>query len=57
MMEATRTCETSVNFYQITWRNTPEDSHLHGSQTSDSIKGTQFLYFLSLLFSEGLCSK
>jgi hypothetical protein len=21
--------ETSVNFYQTTWRNNPEDSHLH----------------------------
>jgi hypothetical protein len=28
MMEAASTSETSVNFYQITWRNNPEDSHL-----------------------------
>jgi hypothetical protein len=29
MMEAANTSETSVNFYQTTWRYNPEDSHLH----------------------------
>jgi hypothetical protein len=29
MMEAARTFETLVNFYQNTWGNNPEDSHLH----------------------------
>jgi hypothetical protein len=29
MMEAASTSETSVNFYQTTQRNNPEDSHLH----------------------------
>jgi hypothetical protein len=29
MMEAARTSETLVNFYQITRRYNPEDSHLH----------------------------
>jgi hypothetical protein len=29
MMEAASTCEMSVNFYQTTWCNIPEDSHLH----------------------------
>jgi hypothetical protein len=29
MMEAARTSETLVNFYQTTWRYNPEDSHLH----------------------------
>jgi hypothetical protein len=29
MMEAVGTSETSVNFYQTTRRNIPEDSHLH----------------------------
>jgi hypothetical protein len=29
MMEAASTSETLVNFYQTTWRNIPEDSHLH----------------------------
>jgi hypothetical protein len=28
MMEAVRSSETLVNFYQIAWRNNPEDSHL-----------------------------
>jgi hypothetical protein len=28
-MEAARATETSVNFYQTTRRNNPEDSHLH----------------------------
>jgi hypothetical protein len=27
MMEAASTSETSVNFYQTTWHNIPEDSH------------------------------
>jgi hypothetical protein len=29
MMEAASTSETSVNLYQTTRRNIPEDSHLH----------------------------
>jgi hypothetical protein len=29
MMEAARTPETLVNFYQTTQRYNPEDSHLH----------------------------
>jgi hypothetical protein len=28
MMEAARTSETLVNFYQTTWHYNPEDSHL-----------------------------
>jgi hypothetical protein len=28
MMEAARTSEALVNFYQTTWRYNPEDSHL-----------------------------
>jgi hypothetical protein len=31
MMEAASTSETLANFYQITWHNNPEDSHLHSS--------------------------
>jgi hypothetical protein len=27
-MEAASTTETSVNLYQTTWRNIPEDGHL-----------------------------
>jgi hypothetical protein len=29
LMEAASTSETSVNFYETTRRNIPEDSHLH----------------------------
>jgi hypothetical protein len=29
MIEAARTSETLVNFYQTTWCYNPEDSHLH----------------------------
>jgi hypothetical protein len=29
MMEAASTSETSVNFYQTTWRNNPDESRLH----------------------------
>jgi hypothetical protein len=32
MIEAASTSETSVNFYQTTPRNNPEDSHLHNSK-------------------------
>jgi hypothetical protein len=32
MMEAASTSETSINFYQTTRRNIPEDSHLQTSQ-------------------------
>jgi hypothetical protein len=40
MMETVSSSETLVNFYQTTWCNIPEDSHLHciskkiGTQTS-----------------------
>jgi hypothetical protein len=29
MIEATSTSEMSVDFYQTTWSNNPEESHLH----------------------------
>jgi hypothetical protein len=29
MMEAASISQTSVNFYQTTWRSNPEDSYLH----------------------------
>jgi hypothetical protein len=35
MMEAVSTSETSVNFYQTTRRNIPEDSHLRKSGRLD----------------------
>jgi hypothetical protein len=36
LMEAASTCETSVNFYQTTPRNNPEDSHLKVIVTEQS---------------------
>jgi hypothetical protein len=56
MMEAARTSETLVNFYQTTRRYNPEDSHLrtHGRENLKSYllivlsaKGTVFLVSLS----------
>jgi hypothetical protein len=38
MMEAASSSETSVNFYQTTWRNIPEDSQLHTTQISTRMK-------------------
>jgi hypothetical protein len=35
MMDAASTTETSVNFYQTTRRNNPEDSHLHTCHRED----------------------
>jgi hypothetical protein len=37
MMEAAATSETSVNFYQTTRRNNPEDNHLH-SRRRENLK-------------------
>jgi hypothetical protein len=31
MLEASSTSEVSVNFYQTTWHNNPEDSHLQNA--------------------------
>jgi hypothetical protein len=45
MMEAASTSETSVNVYQTTRRNNPEDSHLH-SRRSENLKSHMlFIYF------------
>jgi hypothetical protein len=37
MMEAASTSETSVNFYQTTRRNIPEDNHLN-TRSSENLK-------------------
>jgi hypothetical protein len=37
MMKAASTSETSVKFYRTTWRNIPEDSHLH-TRHRDNLK-------------------
>jgi hypothetical protein len=46
-MEAVRTSETSVNFNVTTRRYIPEDSKLHNNETSGSVYGGEFLYWLS----------
>jgi hypothetical protein len=43
MIEAVNTSETSVNFYQTTRRNNPEDSHLH-TQRRENLKSHLLLY-------------
>jgi hypothetical protein len=44
MMEAARTCETLINFYQTTRRYNPEDSHLR-THRRENLKS----YFLPFL--------
>jgi hypothetical protein len=50
MTEATSTSETSVNFYQTTRRNNPEDSHLHTrrleNMKSHSVSRSPYLYLM-----------
>jgi hypothetical protein len=41
MMKAARTSETSVNVYQTTWYNNPEDSHLH-TRRQGNLKSSNF---------------
>jgi hypothetical protein len=48
MMEAARTSETLVNFYQTTWRYNPEDGHLHNENYLND------LAFRSTYFGFGL---
>jgi hypothetical protein len=45
MMEAANTSETSVNFYQTTWPNVPEDSHLH-TRRRQNLKSHQEMIFM-----------
>jgi hypothetical protein len=47
MMEVASTSETSVNFYQTTRRNIPENSYVYGNEPSVSIKCGEFLDYLS----------
>jgi argininosuccinate synthase len=42
-MEAASTFKMSVNLYQTTRRNNPEDCHLRGDEPSGFIKGMEFL--------------
>jgi hypothetical protein len=49
MMEAASTTETSVNFYQTTWRNIPEDSHLH-TCCCENLKSHRLNFFMATTF-------
>jgi hypothetical protein len=44
------TYETSVNFYQTTWRNSPEHSHLH-TRRRENLK-SHIITLLTLLYLE-----
>jgi hypothetical protein len=46
MMEAARTSEMLVNFYQTTRRYNPEDSHLHTRRRKNLKSYTQVLRFV-----------
>jgi hypothetical protein len=43
MKEAVSTSEKSVNFYQTTWRNIPEESHLHTHRRENLKSHTTYL--------------
>jgi hypothetical protein len=47
-MEAASTSETSVNFYQTTRRNNPEDSHLL-IMTSFSLNNKSIMWWLCMM--------
>jgi hypothetical protein len=49
MMEAARTSEKSVNFYQTTRRNNPEDSHLY-TRRRENLKS--HFYFIPIDYGE-----
>jgi hypothetical protein len=58
MMEAARTSETLVNFYQTTLRYKPEDSHLrtHRRQNLKSYKVTAEFQHTSALYERSVLS-
>jgi hypothetical protein len=47
MMEAASTSERSVNFYQTTRRNNPEDSHLYTRRRENLKSKNVLLYYYS----------
>jgi hypothetical protein len=47
-MEAARTSETLVNFYQSTWRYNPEDNHLR-THSRENLKSYKIIEHLLLL--------
>jgi hypothetical protein len=55
MMEAASTSETSVNFYQTTRPNNPEDSHLH-TRRRKNLKSHKYPYSTIRILSMTLFS-
>jgi hypothetical protein len=56
MMEAARTSETVVNFYQTTRRYNPEDSHL-GTHRRENLKSYYIKYSTNLfILTFWICS-
>jgi hypothetical protein len=49
MMEAASTSETLVHFYQVTWHNNPEDSHLH-THCHENLKPHEYPHLFILTF-------
>jgi hypothetical protein len=54
MMEAASTSETSVNFYNTTLRNSPEDSHLKEISLSKHNRRHSFIHVASAI---QICNK
>jgi hypothetical protein len=52
MMEAANTSETSVNFYQTTRRNIPEDSHLYSHSLFFQLRGRVSYPYVYFIFVE-----
>jgi hypothetical protein len=55
MMKAASTSETSVNFYQTTRRNNPEDSHLNTGRR-ENLESHVEVMFVNFLYKLKLCA-
>jgi hypothetical protein len=55
MMEAARTSEMLVNFYQTTWHYNPEDSHLNIKMDLKEICGGVWTGYIWLRNDMGQC--
>jgi hypothetical protein len=47
-MEAVSSSETSVNFYRASWRNSPEDSHIH-LRRRENLKSHVRIYYRMII--------
>jgi hypothetical protein len=53
-MEEVSSSETSANIYQTTWRNIPEDSHLH-TRRRENLKYLQLQEVLKIPLHTSFC--